>query len=57
MGSGMGVLVLILWIVSLVLFGIQAFYPNRSILAAALFAFDLWIGLHFLMEVTDPITF
>jgi hypothetical protein len=54
----MHIIVLILWIASLV---VLAFEPARArpfaIGSLGLFLFDLWIGLHFLIEVTDPITF
>lgn len=54
----MHVAVFIIWIVSLVLLAVE---PARTRpfnpLGLGLFAFDLWLGLHFLLEVTDPITF
>jgi hypothetical protein len=54
----MHIFVLILWIVSLVLL---AFEPARTRpfqpWGLGLFFFDLWLGLHFLIETTDPITF
>jgi hypothetical protein len=52
----MHIIVLIIWIVSLV---VLAFEPATrrpfTIGPLGLFLFDLWIGLQFLMEVTDPI--
>jgi hypothetical protein len=53
----MHIIVFIIWIVSLVLLAIGYYYPARHWPALGLFAFDLWIGLHFLLENTDPITF
>ena len=55
----MPILVFIIWIVSLVFLAIAAFYPPRSfnILAVGLFTWDLWLGLQFLIETTDPIRF
>lgn len=55
----MEIIVFIIWIISLVFLGIAAFYPPRSfnILAVGLFALDLWLGLQFLMEQTDPLRF
>jgi len=54
----MHILVLILWIISWVLFALAALQPRPfNIVAGGLFFFDLWIGLTFLLEVTDPITF
>lgn len=57
----MHILTLILWIVSLVLLAVAAFMPRPvwpgSAFALGVFAFDLWIGLQFLLELTDPITF
>lgn len=54
----MHVLVFVIWIVSLVLFAFEALRPRPfNVLAFGLFAFDLWIGLHFVLEVTDPLTF
>jgi hypothetical protein len=50
---------LIFWIASLVLFAIKAFMarPGWDITALGLLAFDLWLGLHFLMTSGDRITF
>jgi hypothetical protein len=58
----MPVLVFIIWIVSLVLLFIAAFMPRPwttppAIFAAGVFALDLWLGLQFLIEATDPIRF
>lgn len=57
----MHILTLILWIVSLVLLAVAAFAPRPfwpgNAFALGVFAFDLWIGLQFLLELTDPITF
>jgi hypothetical protein len=58
----MPVLVFIIWIVSLVLLAIAAFYPRpwpqpHSFFAAGVFALDLWLGLQFLIEASDPIRF
>lgn len=57
----MHIVTFILWIVSLVLLAIAAFMPKpvwpSSAFALGVFAFDLWIGLQFLLELTDPITF
>lgn len=57
----MHVFTLILWIVSLVLLALAALAPRpftyANTLPAGVFFFDLWIGLQFLIEVTDPITF
>jgi hypothetical protein len=52
----MHVLVFIIWIVSLVLLAVGFNYPARWWPGLGLFAFDLWIGLHFILETTDPIT-
>jgi hypothetical protein len=53
--------VFFVWVVSLVLLAIAAFLPRpwypAGLLAAGLFATDLWLGLQFLVEATDPITF
>lgn len=57
----MHVLTLIIWIASLVLLLVAALMPRPAFPASAfalgVFAFDLWIGLQFLLEQTDPITF
>jgi hypothetical protein len=54
----MSLLVLICWIVSLVLFALAALQPRPfNVVAGGLFFFDLWVGLTYLMVVTDPITF
>jgi hypothetical protein len=57
----MHVFTLILWIVSLVLLALAALSPRPFTYLnagwAGLFFFDLWIGLQFLIEVSDPITF
>jgi hypothetical protein len=53
----MHIVVFIIWIVSLVLLAAGYYYPTRWWPGLGLFAFDLWIGLHFLLETTDPITF
>jgi hypothetical protein len=58
----MAILTFIIWIVSLVLLAIAAFHPRpwpqpHSFLAAGVFAFDLWIGLQFLIEASDAIRF
>lgn len=53
----MEVIVFIIWVISLALFGIATFMPRPfNIMAGGLLAFDLWIGLQFLVEATDPIT-
>jgi hypothetical protein len=55
----MHALVLIVWIFSLAAFAFAAFWPppQRNITAIGLLLFDLWLGLQFLIEVKDPITF
>jgi hypothetical protein len=57
----MHVLVFIIWIVSLVLLFVAAFMPRpvwpSSAFALGVFALDLWLGLQFLLEVSDPIRF
>jgi hypothetical protein len=57
----MSIVTFIIWIVSLVLLGLAASNPRPfgyvNAFAAGVFAFDLWIGLQFLIETTDPITF
>jgi hypothetical protein len=57
----MHIFTLFIWIISLVLLFLAAFAPrpyvwSASIGWAGLFAFDLWIGLQFLIVATDPIT-
>ena len=52
----MHVAVFIIWIVSLVLLAVPPI-QTRAWPGLGLFAFDLWLGLHFLLETTDPITF
>jgi hypothetical protein len=54
----MHVLTFFIWVASLVVLAIAAFFPNRyNFVAVGLFLMDLWLGLQVLMEVTDPITF
>jgi hypothetical protein len=50
---------LIFWIVSCVLFAIKAALarPGWDLTALGLLAFDLWLGLHFLLESGERITF
>jgi hypothetical protein len=54
----MHIVVLIIWVASLV---VLAFEPatQRPLTVGpwGLFLFDLWIGLQFLIEASDPITF
>jgi hypothetical protein len=53
----MAVITFIIWIVSLALLGVAAFRARPAdISMLGLFAFDLWIGLQFLIETSDPFT-
>jgi hypothetical protein len=55
----MALITFLLWIVSLVLLALAAFFPfgQYNLLAAGLFVMDLWLGLQWTVETTDPITF
>ena len=57
----MHILTLILWVASLVLLAVAALMPRpmwpSGAFALGVFAFDLWLGLQFLLELSDPITF
>lgn len=55
----MATLTFIIWIVSLVFLAIAAFWPRPAynMLAIGVFGFDLWLGLHFMIETSNRITF
>jgi hypothetical protein len=51
----MHLVVFIIWIVSLVLLFFRP-YTTREWHGLGIFAFDLWLGLHFIIEAGDRIT-
>jgi len=54
----MHVIVLLLWMASVILLAIAALLPRPVKLEwLGVCLFDLWLGLQFLIETTDPITF
>jgi len=57
----MHIITLFLWVISVVLLFVAALAPRPFGVASfgwvGVAVFDLWIGLQFLIEATDPITF
>lgn len=54
----MHVIVLLIWMASFILLAIEALVPpGVKIGWLGLCLFDLWLGLQYLLEVSDPITF
>jgi hypothetical protein len=54
----MHVFVFCIWVASIVVLGIASFMPKPyALLNIGLLLFDLWLGLQFLIETTDPVRF